>query len=121
MSRTGKDTPDLFSALDSGAAALNNARVVRDAQRADHESRSAPPGTTGGGTVRPRLAFVAALLVFWALGITARLVYLQVFQYDDADRAGRETAEPDDRYQPAARVRSSIGTAACSRTASTPT
>ena len=81
MSRTGKDTPDLFSALDSGAAALNNARVVREAQRADHEL-DPPAGDDWRLTVRPRLAFAGALLVFWAVGITARLLFLQVYQYD---------------------------------------
>ena len=34
MKRTSKDTPDLLSGLDSSAAAHNNARVVREAQRA---------------------------------------------------------------------------------------
>lgn len=81
MSRKEKDSPDLFSGLDSSAAALNNARVVRDAQRADHDLE---PIATGDWrlTVRPRLAFASALLLCWAAGITARLVYLQVYQYD---------------------------------------
>ena len=55
--------------------------MVRDAQRADHEL-DPPADDDWRLTVRPRLAFAGALLVFWAVGITARLVYLQVYQYD---------------------------------------
>lgn len=79
MSRHGKDATDLLSGLDSSAAALNNARVVRDAQRADQEQAAVP--SDWRVTVRPRLAFVAVLLVLWALGICARLVVLQVVQH----------------------------------------
>ena len=81
MRRASKDTPDLLSVLESGAAALNNARVVREAQRVDHQLDSSF-AVDWRQTVRPRLAFAGALLVFWALGITAGLVYLQVFQYE---------------------------------------
>ena len=102
MKRTGKDTPDLLSALESGSGVVNNARVVRDAQRADHDLEPSAD-TDWRGTIRPRLAFAGALLVLWALGITARLVYLQVYQYDDADCDGRASADRHDRSQPAAR------------------
>ena len=81
MKRPGQDVTDLLSGLDSGASALNNARVVRDAQRADHEQDVAA-ASDWRKTVRPRLAFVGTLLVLWSLGIVARLVYLQVFQHD---------------------------------------
>ena len=82
MKRTGKDTPDLFSALDSGAAALNNARVVRDAQRADHELEPSADdrlaqARSGRGSPSPAPC--------WCCGrsaSSARLVYLQVYQYD---------------------------------------
>jgi cell division protein FtsI (penicillin-binding protein 3) len=79
VKRTSKDTPDLLSGLDSSAAAHNNARVVREAQRA--ESEAAPDGDWRT-VVRPRLAFAGALMIVWALGIVARLVYLQVYQYE---------------------------------------
>jgi cell division protein FtsI/penicillin-binding protein 2 len=80
VKRTSKDTPDLLSGLDSSAAAHNNARVVREAQRADPQ----PDAVDGDWrqTVRPRLAFAGALMVLWALGIVGRLVYLQVYQYE---------------------------------------
>jgi cell division protein FtsI (penicillin-binding protein 3) len=78
--RTSKDVPDLLSGLDSGAAALNNARVVRDA-RADHDA-DASATTDWRKNVRPRLAFVGAIVVVWSLCIVVRLVHLQVFQHD---------------------------------------
>ena len=81
MRRTSKDVPDLLSGLDSGAAALNNARVVRDAQRADHDVDTST-STDWRRNVRPRLVFVGALVVFWSLCIVARLIHLQVFQHD---------------------------------------
>ena len=79
MKRTGKETPDLLSGLDSSAAALNNARVVRDAQRAEPETVTSDADWRK--VVRPRLAFAGALMILWSLGIVARLVNLQVFQY----------------------------------------
>lgn len=79
MSRPGEGVSDLLAGLESGAAALNNPRVVREAQRADQDA-STPPDWRA--VVRHRLAIAAALLVLWAAGIVARLVYLQVLQYD---------------------------------------
>ena len=80
MRRRGTDTPDLLSGLDSSAAAHNNARVVREAQRT--ESEAAAADVDWRKVVRPRLAFAGALMVLWALAIVARLVFLQVFQHD---------------------------------------
>lgn len=70
---------DLLAGLDSGAASLNNARVVRDAQRAEHEAAEAADWRP---VVRRRVAGAAILIVLWAAAIVARLVYLQVVQYD---------------------------------------
>jgi cell division protein FtsI (penicillin-binding protein 3) len=69
-----------LSGLDSSAAAHNNARVVREAQRTESESVAAD--VDWRKVVRPRLAFAGALMVLWALAIVARLVSLQVFQHD---------------------------------------
>jgi cell division protein FtsI/penicillin-binding protein 2 len=79
VKRTSKETPDLLSGLDSSAAAHNNARVIRDAQRAEPDAPSSDADWRK--VVRPRLAFAGALMIFWALGIVARLVYLQVYQH----------------------------------------
>ncbi|MGI8672589.1 MAG: penicillin-binding protein [Luteitalea sp.] len=79
MSRTVEGAADLLAGLDSGAAALNNPRVVRDAQRADQDALEPPDWR---GVLRRRLAIAAALLVLWSAGIVVRLVYLQVFQHD---------------------------------------
>ena len=81
MKRAGKDAADFLPALDSSAAALNNARVVREAQRAEHELEASTV-TDWRSAVRPRLTLAGALLVVWAIGIVVRLVYLQVYQYD---------------------------------------
>lgn len=80
MKRTPRATPDLLSGLDSGAAALNNARVVKEAQRVDHASL--PAEADWRAVVRPRLAVAGVVIVLWSLGIVARLVNLQVFQHD---------------------------------------
>lgn len=80
MKRTNRDTPDLLSGLDSSAAAHNNARVVREAQRTDPEP--AAGDADWRKIVRPRLAFAGVLMLLWASGIVARLVHLQVLQHD---------------------------------------
>ena len=103
MRRTSRDTPDLLSGLDSGATVLNNARVVRDAQRADHDLEP-PSGGDWRQALRPRLALVGALVLFWALGIIARLIYLQVFQYEAlvlrAERQQSQTIDINPRRGP---------------------
>jgi cell division protein FtsI (penicillin-binding protein 3) len=81
MSRHDEDVTDLLAGLDSGAAALNNRRVVRDAQRADHEPASVD-AIDWRRTLRPRVLLAGSLILFWSAGIVARLVYLQVFQHE---------------------------------------
>ena len=44
---------------------------------------SAPTSDSWRSTIRPRLATVLVLLVFWSTGISARLVYLQVYRRAD--------------------------------------
>jgi cell division protein FtsI (penicillin-binding protein 3) len=71
---------DHLAGLDSGGAfALNNPRLVRDAQTVEFDARSPDAWRA---TVRRRLVVAALLLAFWATGIVVRLVYLQVLQYD---------------------------------------
>ncbi len=102
MRRT-RDTPDLLSGLDSSPSVLNNARVVRDAQRADQDLDS-PGSPDWQKTLRPRLALVGALVLLWSLGIVARLIYLQVFQHDAlvsrAERQQSQTIEINPRRGP---------------------
>ena len=81
MSRHDEGVTDLLAGLDSGAAALNNRRVVREAQRADHESASVE-AIDWRKTLRPRVLLAGSLILLWTVGIVARLVYLQVLQYD---------------------------------------
>ncbi len=80
MRRSNPTTPDLLSGLESGAAVHNNARVVREAHRADAELAALE--TDWRAVMRPRLAIAGLLLVLWSLGIVARLVHLQVVQHD---------------------------------------
>ncbi|BCS35663.1 hypothetical protein TBR22_A48970 [Luteitalea sp. TBR-22] len=63
------------------SAALNNPRLVRAAVRADEAEAGQPAQIDWRLTVRPRLAFAGALMLFWALAIVARLAYLQVYQH----------------------------------------
>ena len=80
MSRSSEDARDLLSGLDASAAALNNHRAVREAQRVD---RAADPGDTDWRRVlRPRLAMAGGLMLLWSAGVVTRLVYLQVVQHD---------------------------------------
>lgn len=80
MSRSGENASDLLSGLDAGAAALNNPRVMREAQRAGQEAM--PPDVDWRATLRRRITVVGVLMVLWAGGIVARLVALQVFQHE---------------------------------------
>jgi len=79
VSRPGEDATDLLSGLDASAAALNNPRVVRDARA---EQESAPPAVDWRRILRARIALTGVVLLLWAAGIVARLVYLQVVQRD---------------------------------------
>ena len=71
MTRSSRNAPDLLSGLDSSAAAHNNARVVRDAQRADPVGEPVEVAGDWHAVVRPRLAFLGVLLMLWSA--TARL------------------------------------------------
>ena len=62
-----------------------------------------------------------SLLGLWAIGIEARLVYLQVYRPRRSDGARGAAAAPDHRARPPSAATSSIGAAACSPRASTPT
>ena len=75
--RSRTDTPDLFAGLEA-AAAHNNPRVVRDAQRAEPETTT---DQDWRAAMRPRLAVAGVLLVLWTAGVVARLVHLQVYQH----------------------------------------
>lgn len=75
-----EDVSDLLSGLDASAAALNNPRVMRDAQRTDQGASA--PEIDWRGVTRPRLAFFGVVMLVWSIGIVARLVYLQVIQHD---------------------------------------
>ena len=97
MTRSSRNAPDLLSGLDSSAAAHNNARVVRDAQRADPVGEPVEVAGDWHAVVRPRLAFLGVLLMLWSAGIVARLVYLQVYQYDSlVARAERQQSQTID-------------------------
>ncbi len=74
------DVTDLLSGLDASAAALNNPRVMREAQRTGHDD--AGEEIDWRKVLRPRVALAGALMVLWAIGIVTRLVYLQVVQHD---------------------------------------
>ncbi len=80
MSRPGEDVTDLLSGLEANAAALNNPRVMREAQRAGLDAQAEE--IDWRKTLRPRVALAGALMLLWATGIVARLVYLQVLQHD---------------------------------------
>jgi len=80
MSKPPEDVTDLLAGLDSGAAALNNRRVVRDAQR-DAQDTPSIETIDWRKTLRPRVLMAGGLILLWACGIVARLVYLQVFQH----------------------------------------
>ena len=71
-------------------------------------------------TMRSRLVVGAVVFALWTVGIEARLVYLQVVEHADMlTRAERQQMRTLKRRPNAAT--SSIATAACSPTASTPT
>ncbi len=80
MSRPGEDVTDLLSGLDASAAALNNPRVMRDAQRAGQDADMVE--IDWRPVVRSRVTVAMVLMLLWATGIVARLVYLQVMQHD---------------------------------------
>ncbi|MGH9163406.1 MAG: penicillin-binding protein [Vicinamibacteraceae bacterium] len=78
------------------ASALNIRRLIRDARRAEAADRPRP-ARASRDLIQRRVAVLAFVLGFWAMGVEARLVYLQVFAHDDlialAERQQNQTVE----------------------------
>ena len=53
---------------------------------------SAPTSDSWRLTVRPRLAAVLVMLVAWSTGISARLVYLQVYRQSETEEGSPSDA-----------------------------
>ena len=96
--------------------AVHGTRLRPRARRSERRRRR-----TGARSSARALVVGAVVFAVWTAGIEARLVYLQVFSTTRPDGARRPPAAAHDRRRRPSAARSSIATAACSPTASTPT